>query len=366
MIDLNGNAPFVTLHALQAFPPSLLNRDDSNAAKQIVVGGTPRVRVSSASGKRAIRTAMRAHRIDGAEYGLRTNRFPALTAEVLTDSYGRAADVAAAKTAAVFRKLNLKATDKGDTAVLIFGNESLPQTMAAVINQAWDEIGDDAPADTIAAAAAALDGGRAVDLALFGRMLAEIPTGRIDGAVGVAHSFSVDAAAIEPDFWTAIDDAAPAGEPVSSNLGEAMVSAPILYRSASLDRRQLRRNLAGASEDADALARAAEQSFIEWFIRAVPSAKQRASVAATLPSVVAATLSTQVLSAANAFTTPITGPDVLGAATSALLSTLDRGTDVIGEGENVILAIDPAADHLVNGHTSASTIAEFTATISAR
>jgi hypothetical protein len=29
----------VTLHALQAFPPSLLNRDDNNAIKQITFGG---------------------------------------------------------------------------------------------------------------------------------------------------------------------------------------------------------------------------------------------------------------------------------------------------------------------------------------
>ncbi len=366
MTNLNGTAPFVTLHALQAFPPSLLNRDDTNTTKQIVFGGTPRVRVSSASGKRAIRSAMREHRIDGGEYGLRTNRFPALTAAVLAEQYGRPADAAAAKAAAIFRKLNLKATDKGDTAVMIFGHEEFPQTLAALINQAWDQIGDDAPADTITAALGALDPGRAVDIALFGRMLAEIPAGRIDGAAGVAHSFSVDAAAIEPDFWTAIDDAAPVGESASSNLGETMVSAPILYRSASLDRRQLRRNLATTGADTDELARTVEQSFVEWFIRAVPSAKQRTSVAATLPSVVAATLSTQVLSAAAAFTTPIPGPDVLGAATTALLATLDRCTDMIGGGEHVILAVDPAIDPHVGGRTSASSIAEFTATVAAR
>jgi CRISPR system Cascade subunit CasC len=360
-------APFVTLHALQAFPPSLLNRDDNNSTKQVTYGGTPRVRVSSASWKRAIRVNMREHRIAGAEYGLRTSRFPALTAAVLAERHGRAADVAAAKTAAIFRELNLKVTDKGDTAVLVFGREELPQTLAAVIDQAWDQIGDDAPADTVAAALAAMDPGTAIDVALFGRMLAEIPTGgRRDGAVGASHPFSVDAAAIEPDFWTAVDDAAPAGEPVSGNLGESMVSAPILYRTASLGRRQLRTNLATAGDAAETLAGQAERSFIEHFIRSVPSAKQRSSVAATLPAVVVATLAPQVLSAAGAFTRAIAGPDVLGAATAALLGTLDRLHTVIGAGDHVILAADPAVDAVLSARDTVTSIAEFVDAVASR
>lgn len=363
--------PFVTLHALQAFPPSLLNRDDNNSTKQIIFGGVPRVRVSSAAAKRAIRTGMRQHRINGAEYGLRTSRFPALTATVLTERYGREPDIAAAKTAALFRKLNLKATDKGDTAVLVFGRESLPQVLAETIHQSWDDIGDNVPDSVAITAAAALDPGTAVDVALFGRMLAEIPHGgRVDGAVSVSHAFSVDAAAIEPDFWTAVDDAAPAGEPVSGNLGESMVSAPILYRSASLDRRQLRTNLTAAAnpDTVETLAAQAEHSFVEWFVRAVPSAKQRSSVAATLPALVVATLAPQVLSAAAAFATPIAGTDILSAATTALLSTLERAHTVIGAGEHVILSCDPAIDAQLAAHTTTITrsIADFTQLIAQR
>ncbi|WP_102144373.1 type I-E CRISPR-associated protein Cas7/Cse4/CasC [Mycobacterium hubeiense] len=360
-------APFVTLHALQAFPPSLLNRDDSNTAKQIVIGDTLRVRVSAQSAKRAIRQSMRAHRLAGHEYGLRTSRFPALTAAVLVEEFGRPADVAAAKTAAVFRKLNLKATNKGDTAVLVFGREALPSTLAAVIDKAWEQIGDEVPADTLTAARTALDPGRALDVALFGRMLAEIPGGRIDGAVGVSHSFSVDAAAIEPDWWTAVDDAAVAGEPVSANLGESMVSAPILYRTASLDRRLLRTNLqAAGGADTDELAIAAERSFIEWFIRAVPSAKQRSSVAATLPSVVIAVAGPQPLSAANAFATPVAQPDVMATATTRLVATLDRAKAVIGDGHDVYLSADPAVDAVLEGKAPTTSIAAFLDAIAAR
>ncbi|KAA1248580.1 type I-E CRISPR-associated protein Cas7/Cse4/CasC [Mycobacterium simiae] len=362
-------APFVTLHALQAFPPSLLNRDDSNATKQITFGGSTRVRVSSAASKRAIRVGMRQHRIDGAEYGLRTSRFPSLTAAVLTGQFGRPADVAAAKTAALFRKLNLKATDEGDTAVMVFGREALPHMLATLIDTGWDEIGDDIAPQTIAAALAALDPGPAIDVALFGRMLAEIPIGgRVDGAAGVSHSFSVGVAAIEPDFWTAVDDAAGDGEPVSGNLGDSMVSAPILYRNASLDRRQLRANLAAAGDPdtVERLAGQAEASFVEWFIRAVPTAKQRSSVAATLPAVVVATLAPQVLSAATAFATPIAGPDVLGSATNALLASLDRCHHLIGAGEDIVLAGDPAVDTVLAGRDAVTSIAEFVEQVAAR
>lgn len=149
-----------------------------------------------------------------------------------------------------------------------------------------------------------------------------------------------------------------------------MVSAPILYRSASLDRRQLRTNLtaAGNSDTVETLAAQAEHSFVEWFIRAVPSAKQRSSVAATLPALVVATLAPQVLSAAAAFATPVAGTDILSTATTALLSTLERAHTVIGAGEHVILSCDPTIDAQLATHTSTvtSSIADFTQLIAQR
>ncbi|MDN5758980.1 MAG: type I-E CRISPR-associated protein Cas7/Cse4/CasC, partial [Tomitella sp.] len=196
---------FITLHAIHAMPASLLNRDDAGAAKRITFGGTSRLRVSSQAWKRAIRTSMRSTAIDGGVYGLRTTRFPQLTAQQLADTHGRDLDAATAKSAAVFNALKFKATDKGTTAVAIFATETLPTTVAAAIDAQWDAIGDDVPDDTVAAARAALDVDNTIDLALFGRMLAEVPVGgRIDGAAGVAHAFSVDPQAIEPDFYTAV------------------------------------------------------------------------------------------------------------------------------------------------------------------
>ncbi|MEA1157643.1 type I-E CRISPR-associated protein Cas7/Cse4/CasC, partial [Klebsiella pneumoniae] len=69
----------------------------------------------------------------------------------------------------------------------------------------WDELGSAAPAgekkgkkeakanvpaEVIKQARALLDGGKAVDVALFGRMLADLPEVNQDAACQVAHAIS--------------------------------------------------------------------------------------------------------------------------------------------------------------------------------
>lgn len=145
-----------------------------------------------------------------------------------------------------------------------------------------------------------------------------------------------------------MDDAAGHGDTASSNLGESTLAAPVLYRSAFLDRRQLRFNLS-AAVDPEQLAVAAERSFVEWFVRAVPTAKMRSSVAFTLPSLVVATCGDQVLSGAAAFSAPIHGTHVLAEASAALLATLARADEVIGRQVHVVLSTDALVDTIVEG-----------------
>jgi CRISPR system Cascade subunit CasC len=311
--------------------------------------------VSSGASKRAIRVAMRDAAISGGHYGLRTTRFPALATDILVSKYGRKTDEAATKVATVFSALKLKVGKGGNTSAPIFASPDFASATAAAIDADWDRIGTQTPAKVTAVARAALDVGNTVDLALFGRMLAEIPGTRVDGAAGVSHSFSVDPACIEPDFWSTVDDAAGGGDTTSSNLGESTLAAPVLYRSAYLDRRQLRLNLSAAA-DPEELAVAAEGSFVEWFVRAVPMAKKRSSVAHTLPSLVVATCGEQVLSGAGAFSEAIGGTGVLATATAALLANLARADEVIRGQVHVVLSTDPRIDAVLDGlhHTGMS------------
>ncbi|NKR23387.1 hypothetical protein GS579_25825 [Rhodococcus hoagii] len=175
-------APFLALHVLQAIPASLLNRDDAGSIKKITVDGVPRVRVSSQSWKRAIRIGLRTAAIDGGSFGLRTTRFPKLTAEALAGNHGVDPHRAAAVSAAVFTGLGLKANEKtGNTSVAVFASEELPTRVAAALAEHDADIVFDEkkgvviPDPVLAAARAALDVDATIDLALFGRMLAEIP-----------------------------------------------------------------------------------------------------------------------------------------------------------------------------------------------
>jgi CRISPR system Cascade subunit CasC len=50
-------ARFLQLHLLTFYPPANLNRDDTGRPKTAIIGGVERLRISSQSLKRAVRTS---------------------------------------------------------------------------------------------------------------------------------------------------------------------------------------------------------------------------------------------------------------------------------------------------------------------
>src|SRR5699024_2800243 len=177
---------FIGLHLLHSIPASLLNRDDTGATKRITYGGTPRVRVSSQSWKRAIRTHMREHRIEDGVYGLRTTRLHHLTADTLVAEHGCEPAEATALAAASVTAAGLKANEKtGNTSVGVFAAEQVPERFASVIAEQREQFTTDDKGNLVADKTlvdpirAALDTDVALDVALMGRMLSEIPGGTI-------------------------------------------------------------------------------------------------------------------------------------------------------------------------------------------
>src|SRR5690606_9504153 len=82
---------------------------------------------------------------------------------------------------------------------------------------------------------AVLDGGGAVDLALFGRMIADKPDKNIDAAVQMAHAFSTHAVSTEFDFFSAVDDLQPHESDEGAGagmLGTALYNSACYYRYA--------------------------------------------------------------------------------------------------------------------------------------
>lgn len=252
-----ASAPFVTLHALQAFP----------------------TRMSSSAN--APRRPMRSHHPDGSGYGLRTTPSRGTTATALAERPGRPAHDAAAMTVSDFGQL----------------------------------------------------------------------------------AFSVDAVSIESDFWTVVGEDRAVSAIPSGNTGESDMSAPILYRTAYLDRRRLRKTLAAAGAGMEDFARSGERNFIEWFIQAVPPAL-RTSVSATLPSLVIASLGPQPVSVGDAFAVPEQNQDTMDGAASRLLSALDR-VGAVGGGHHVYFSTAPAIDAALAGRITYLDLAAFLETVTA-
>lgn len=354
---------FVSLHALHAFPASLLNRDETGSTKNITYGGIPRVRVSSQAFKRPMRVHMREAGIADGAFSIRTSRLPHLVAEALASGHGRDPDVASAKTAMVCTAVGLKANEKtGNTSNMVFLPAEGVDRIAEVVHAHWDQINGSVPAEVTGQVRVALDVAGATDLALFGRMLTGVDDAKVDGAVKVAHAFSVDPARVNVDFFTAVEDVPGPDSAASSHLGVQDLSAPVLYRHAAVDQAQLRANLS-AADDPDALAVEGVRAVVESFVQAVPSAKQNSTGASTLPAFLIGVASNRETSFADAFTAAINSDDVLGDATRILFGHATRTVRFMPDAKVVVLpvTVDPASLPVVEGFTVVDGVDEFLA-----
>ena len=303
---------FLEFHLIQNFAPSNLNRDDTGAPKDAIFGGQRRARVSSQCFKRAVRLAAGEHELlPQANRGIRTKKMKTLLLERLT---GRDAEEAGAKIEVALAAAGLKLKDDGKTEYLLFLGEGEVAAFADLIEQHWDElpVGGDKkskkaakasiPPEIVKKAKALLDGGKAVDVALFGRMLADLPSVNQDAACQVAHAISTHRVEREFDYFTAVDDKGDADETGAGMIGQVEFNSATLYRYAVLDLRKLLANLQGDVE----LALSAVEAFTRALALAIPSGKQNSFAAHNPPEFAGLCLRHATpLSLANAFEKPV-------------------------------------------------------------
>ncbi len=323
---------FVELHILQNFAPSNLNRDDTGAPKDCEFGGYRRARISSQCLKRSVRTAFRTeHLVPEPQLAARTKR---LVDELVSrlERSGKNASEARQVAKATLTSMGLGLGDENRTQYLLFlGSQEIDAFVAQCVEHwpallAMAEDGADgsdegrqpakrrsskeakkAAKATVPAALAGgleriLDGGRAADLALFGRMLADLPDRNIDAASQVAHAISTHRVNTEFDFYTAVDDLKPGETTGADMLGTVEFNSACFYRYSNVDLEQLRRNL-GGDED---LARKTLEAFLKASIRAIPTGKQNSMAAQNPPSsVLAIARRSGLWSLANAFLKPV-------------------------------------------------------------
>lgn len=315
---------FIDVHALHTVPPSNLNRDDTGAPKSATFGGVPRHRVSSQAWKRAIRKDF-ANYMSSDQLGTRTKRVVEQIArrvvelqgtpadQIDPESHGAALSAAAESAEALLKTAGFKAEkpkkrkQKGeadDENTLVFAQtEYLAFLSNLQIRKAAEQIAADPEHKwTAKEAKALLDTDHSVDIAMFGRMLADAPDLNVDAAVQVAHALGVSASEPEFDYFTAVDDAAESAEETGAGMiGTVEFTSSTLYRYATVNLHALEANLGDA-----ALAHEAVSAFIQAFITSMPSGKQNTFANTTLPDVVVVSVRTdRPVSWVNAFEEPV-------------------------------------------------------------
>lgn len=297
---------FVEVHVIQNYAFSNLNRDDTGAPKTCEFGGGRRARISSQCLKRAVREYLREEAlVPSTQLGQRTKLLRKALVDRLVASNVEPNE-ATQLAEATIEQLGLKLEEDKTQYLLFLGEEEMDRLAALAIEHRQTLLGGGKGDKSLQSQLlAALDGGGAVDLALFGRMIANKPEKNIDAAVQMAHAFSTHAVSTEFDFFSAVDDLQPHESEEGAGagmLGTTLYNSACYYRYANVDFDQLVANLLG---DADR-ARSGLRAFLEGMVQAVPSGKQTASAAQNPPALVMITVRRKGLwSLANAFVKPI-------------------------------------------------------------
>ena len=282
---------FVGVHLMQTVPPSCLNRDDMGSPKTATYGGVRRARVSSQSWKHAMRLLF--PEIYGEEMvGKRTMMVTQMVAdEIVAESNAYSMDAALKMAAKALTNAGIKLNADNNSSAMFFMSQSQAKALAELAI---------AGSEDKKAYKAAIQENPAIDMALFGRMVASDPSLNYDAAVQVAHAISTHAVQTEYDYFTAVDDLAPEDTTVTRHLGTIEYNSSTMYRYAAVDVQALEKYL-----DKEQAAKAVS-GFIKAMICSMPSGHQNSFANATLPFAVYATVRhDQPISLCGAFEKPI-------------------------------------------------------------
>lgn len=300
------------LHLIQNFAPSNLNRSDTGSPKDCIFGGVRRARISSQCFKRAMRTYFRDKFERPEDLAERSTRLIDNIAKRLVEK-GHDEEQARIVALAALACVGLKASkkDPSKTEYLLFMGRDEIARIAEVCNEYFDDlVQDKVPADTSKAVDKKLKDlmkeGKAADLGLFGRMLADLPERNRDAASQVAHAISTHKVGLEFDFFTAVDDLRPEDTAGSDHLGTVEFNSACFYRYANVNVDKLRENLQKDEE----LTKATVAAYIKAAVDALPTGKQNSFATHEKPSLVYAVVrDAGMMSLANAFEKPVRGGD---------------------------------------------------------
>jgi CRISPR system Cascade subunit CasC len=297
---------FLQLHLLTNYPPANLNRDDTGRPKTALMGDAQRLRISSQCLKRAWRTSdvFRDLLPDSDRMiGDRTKRiglewvYKRLIEKDVGDAIARAwtrdiqrtyGEPESSETEPDAELLNGQLVHVSPFEKQKLGHfvDSLAEyllkaksdeTVSAIEKaiQSRDKAKDKKKANAALvkelAQALLVKESTAVDIALFGRMLAAVPAFNFEAAVQVAHAVTVHKAAVEDDWFSAVDDLNTGLEDKGAgHIGERGFGAGLFYQYVCVDRELLDKNLGNDT----ALARRALGALLHAMTKVAPTGMQ--------------------------------------------------------------------------------------------
>ena len=269
-------------HILQSFPVTCLNRDDVGSPKTALVGGVTRARVSSQCWKRYVREKMRKL---GANLGFRTKYVGKILEEELknigaTEEQAKKLSQNIENILNESKKSKKKSSDDGDdnndssgkTDTLLFLSKNEIKKIAQYIKDNKFELKDIKETKDLEK----ILGDKinknidALDIALFGRMVAKANKLDVQAASSFSHAISTHRVANEVEFFTALDDFQEEKEiQGSGHMGTLEFNSATYYRYINLDIGQLYETLSEETNIVEAI-----EKFVKALFIAVPMARQ--------------------------------------------------------------------------------------------
>ena len=324
---------FIQLHLLTAYAPSNLNRDDLGRPKTAKMGNTDRLRISSQSLKRAWRTSDCFYQSLSDHIGVRSRRFArdwVYNPMIDNGISEKIAKESAIKIAGQFGKVRNEKSPKDPLANLeteqlvhISSNEQ------QAIKQLVDLLTSEKREPTDNEVKLLRKENSSIDIALFGRMLADSPAFNIEAACQVSHALGVSTVTIEDDFFTAVDDLnnndVDAG---SAHLGERGFASALFYTYVCISRDLLLENLNGD----EILVEKTLKALTESAAKVAPTGMQNSFASRAYTSYLLIEKgSQQPRSLAVAYFNPIRSQDLVNDAISRLEEQRDKFDKVYGQ-----------------------------------
>ena len=284
---------FLDIHVIQTLPPSNINRDDTGSPKTAVYGGVRRARVSSQSWKKAMRDYFKENG-NLSNVGVRSLDVVSFLAEKIRELKPELSmEDTVNKSVKTFNAAGISTTKDNKVKALFFlGKEQADNLAKEAIKDNLDK----------KALQEILNSNIAVDIALFGRMVADDASLNEDASAQIAHAISTHGVQSEFDFYTALDDLSKEDQSGAGMLGTIEYNSSTLYRYGNVALHEFYRQLdKNKGQTIEAI-----KLFVEAFLNSLPTGKINSFANQTVPaSVVVSLRKDRPVSFVSAFETAI-------------------------------------------------------------